>query len=87
MDKKSLGSAYGITTAIQNCGLSLGPLIVAAVVDESVEGKNYRMLNIVQIGESCIGLLFGILLWVYDSHSGGGVLSAESSLAAKRFYS
>jgi len=85
VDKQLLGSAFGITTAIQNCGLSLGPLIVAGIVDKSVEGGNYRLLNLVQIVESGIGLAFGIWLWIYDSTRGGGVLSADSENAAKLY--
>jgi len=85
VDKQVLGSAYGITTAIQNIGLTTGPLLVALVVDESIDGYNYRLVNLMQIGEVAIGLLFGILLWIYDLRQGGGVLSANSEEAAKKY--
>ena len=83
VEEKNVGSAYGIATAIQNCGLSLGPIIAAAVTNTTEEGKHYRLLNFIQIGESGIGLAFGIWLWYYDLHKGGGILSASSQDAAK----
>ncbi len=84
VDKKFLGSAYGITTAIQNCGLAVGPLIAGAVTNTTEKGKHYRLLNFIQIAESAVGLVLAIWLWIYDS-THGGVLSSDSETAAKRF--
>lgn len=84
VDKQLLGSAYGITTAIQNIGLSLGPVFVSLVVNTNIIGFNYRQVNLLQIGEVSLGLVFGGLLWVYDVKYGGGVLSVNSAEAAKR---
>lgn len=84
VDKQLLGSAYGITTAIQNIGLSLGPIFVSLVINKKRVDYNYRQVNVLQIGEVSLGLVFGIILWVYDSKWGGGVLSVNSEEAAKR---
>jgi len=35
VDKRLLGSAYGITTAIQNIGMGLGPFIVSFAHDHT----------------------------------------------------
>eukprot|EP00826_Nyctotherus_ovalis_P027370 TRINITY_DN2139_c0_g1_i6.p1 TRINITY_DN2139_c0_g1~~TRINITY_DN2139_c0_g1_i6.p1 ORF type:complete len:129 (-),score=22.52 TRINITY_DN2139_c0_g1_i6:156-542(-) len=65
VDKDLLGSAFGITTSIQNVGLALGPVIASAIVNRNKSGGNYRMLNLVQIVEAGIGLSFGIVFWIY----------------------
>lgn len=86
VDKQVLGSAYGITTAIQNAGLALGPILVASVTNDNVEGHNYRMVNLIQMGEGFLGLIFGVLLWIYDVRKGKGVLSLDSVEAARMYY-
>eukprot|EP00831_Metopus_contortus_P016308 TRINITY_DN1681_c0_g1_i1.p1 TRINITY_DN1681_c0_g1~~TRINITY_DN1681_c0_g1_i1.p1 ORF type:complete len:171 (+),score=27.23 TRINITY_DN1681_c0_g1_i1:69-581(+) len=83
VDKKMLGSAYGITTAIQNIGLATGPLIVSAFIDDKVEGSNYRFVNFIQIIGSTIGLGFGVWLWIYDVTKNYSILSANSADALR----
>lgn len=83
VDKDLLGSAFGITTSIQNVGLALGPVIASAVVNRNTPGGNYRVLNLVQAVEAGIGLGFGIAFWVYTGRRRPGALIDKIEEAGK----
>jgi len=78
VDKKLLGSAYGVITSLQNIGLVLGPFIASLVVNNDEQGGNYRMLNFIQSIEAIIGLGFGIAFWIYSSKKRGDALIDNS---------
>ncbi len=83
--KEFLGTAYGVTVSLQNIGLSLGPLIVAAIINSQKEGGNYRALNAVQLLEMLIAAGIAAWLWIYDLGPGKGLLTANSTEAARMY--
>ncbi len=79
VDKKMLGSAYGIVIAMENIGLSIGPLLVSAMHATSYKG-GYFAVSMLNFFEALIGTAFAGYLFYYDyTHS--QVLLANSKMA------
>jgi len=75
-----LGSAYGVLIAFENMGLSIGPLLVAAMHATSYKA-GYFAVSMLQMFESMFGACFAGYLAYYDyTHS--QVLLANSKAAA-----
>ena len=70
-----IGSAYGIVISVENIGLSIGPLLVAAA-----HTRSYVAVSVLNFFEALIGTGFaGYLLWYDYKHS--QVLLANSKTA------
>jgi nitrate/nitrite transporter NarK len=65
--KKYYGSAYGITTAVQNGGLAAVPLAVGWIYDTY---SDYRWVNLFLAINAGLGFAFTIWLYVYDNANG-----------------
>ena len=70
VEEKSIGTAFGAITAIQNIGLALFPLIIAAIYTAS--GNSY-IPNVELFFVSCAvcGTVIGFALNIFDSRHGG----------------
>jgi hypothetical protein len=74
VEARLLGSAYGLTTAIQNTGLASVPLIVGAIHDHT---GTYTSSEIFLAATAVIGVVVGLLLNIVDRRFGGGALNAS----------
>ncbi|KAF4653315.1 hypothetical protein FOL47_010596 [Perkinsus chesapeaki] len=65
---RKTGAAYGVTTAAQNLGLAVTPIIVAHIRSSS---GSYLAVErfFFFLGTLCVGV--GLLLWLRDARSGG----------------
>jgi MFS family permease len=63
--KDLVGFAYGITTSLQNAGLSLFPIIVAAIYSHS---KNYLPTIYFFVSLMMVSILISVALIVVNSH-------------------
>ena len=69
MEQRFIGLAYGITTALQNFGLAVFPLIIASIYTES--GEEYiPKAEEFFVGLACLGFLVGLYLNYYDFYNG-----------------
>jgi len=79
VDKKMLGSAYGIVTAVENIGLSIGPMLVSALHSTDFKA-GYFGVSMLNFFEALGGTAFAGYLCYFDyTHS--QVLLANSKLA------
>lgn len=69
---KQLGTAYGLITMLQNIGLSLFPLIVAALRNS---GPDYRYVSIFFACLGLLGFLVGIWMNLDDKWNRGSALN------------
>lgn len=82
MERRHIGSAYGIIVAVENIGLSVGPLLVSAIHSATSYKRGYFGVSILNLVEALIGTGLGAYLFYYDyKHS--RVLLANSKLASE----
>lgn len=68
VEKRLLGTAYGMTTVLQNCGLMLVPLAVGTVYDIShtgappIDPNPYAGVTLFFAGLAAVGVFFALLL-------------------------
>jgi MFS family permease len=84
--EKFLGTAYGIIGWIQNAGLAAFPWLAGRIVDTAAdETAGYVDMERMFASLSLLGLLFSILLMVYDRRRGTGLaLPTNEAQALKR---
>ncbi|MDD3642856.1 MAG: hypothetical protein PHQ19_05280, partial [Candidatus Krumholzibacteria bacterium] len=72
--ERFLGTAYGIIGWIQNAGLAAFPWLAGRIVDAAPdEAAGYADMEWMFASLSLLGLLFSILLMVYDRRRGTGL--------------
>ena len=62
-----LGTAFGVVTAIQNCGLALFPILVGYIHDVTHE---YFWVEMLFAGVSSVGVVIGIMINIEDEKLG-----------------
>lgn len=82
VDKKLLGSAYGIITALENLGLSIGPLLVSGLHAATNYKASYFAVSLLNFFEALIGVCCGLYLLYYD-YNHKQILLANSQLAGE----
>ncbi len=82
VDKKRLGSAYGLVIAAENAGLSLGPLLVSAFKAMSDYKEGYFPVSMLNMFEAVIGGCFAGYLLYYD-YKHTQILMMDSKTAAE----
>ncbi|GMI27444.1 hypothetical protein TrCOL_g3605 [Triparma columacea] len=76
VEEKSVGTAYGLITAIQNSGLAAFPLIISALYDEA--GNKYiPTVEVFFAGCAALGVVVGVVLNVQDKRTGGKLNSVD----------
>jgi nitrate/nitrite transporter NarK len=75
VDSKSVGTAFGLATAIQNIGLTISPTIVGMIKDgtRSVD-HGYFWVNMYFVAINVVGLLLNMSLYYIDIYHNDGVL-------------
>ena len=73
---KTIGSAFGVTTALQNAGLTLSPFIIGFELDASKDKENLYFSTMLTLAAfATIGLITNIWLYLDDIKNRGGVLN------------
>lgn len=71
----AVGSAFGMTTALQNTGMVIAPFIVGSIRDKySSIDHGYYYVNAFFVSVNILGLIFNIILYVLDIYYYNGVL-------------
>ena len=71
----TVGTAFGIATAIQNIGLVLSPTIVGHIKDTTMyKDHGYFYVNMFFVFINILGLALNITLYYIDIHENNGVL-------------
>lgn len=79
VERKVLGSAYGILVAIENTGFTIGPLLVAAMSTTKYK-EGYFAVSMLNFAEALVGAGFSFYILYYDiTHS--RVLISDSKRA------
>ena len=66
VDKKTISSAYGMLTSIQNCVMALFPLIVAALSKNDGHQDQYLNVEYFFLLTSILTTIICIILWIVD---------------------
>eukprot|EP00397_Hematodinium_sp_SG-2012_P008968 GEMP01009040.1.p1 GENE.GEMP01009040.1~~GEMP01009040.1.p1 ORF type:complete len:515 (+),score=90.33 GEMP01009040.1:30-1547(+) len=69
VDSHSIGLAFGLTTALQNIGLALAPLVLGSLIDEG--NGSYLMAESFLLICVTLALLVAGAIWVVDMTTGG----------------
>lgn len=73
--RKSVGSAFGLATAVQNIGLVIAPTLVGHIKDQTAEiGFGYTYVNVLYICINIVGLILNCCLYYIDITYNDGVL-------------
>jgi hypothetical protein len=84
VEEKSVGTAYGLITAIQNAGLACFPIIIS-VLYSAADNKYIPTVEVFFMCCACGGLIIGALLNIMDFKR-GGLLNAVDVAGAKKEY-
>jgi len=77
--EESLGTAFGITLAIQNAGLAFGPNIVGLLKNLT---DGYSVVSVFFMSVSAIGILSGIVLYFVNIRDHNNVLQKSTKAIA-----
>ena len=80
VEPKSVGTAYGLITAIQNSGLAAFPLIISALYDAS-DSKYIPNVELFFTGCAIAGVAVGIFLNIMDARNGGKLNSKDGKVS------
>jgi len=78
VDKKVLGTAYGIALCFQSIGPIFGPIIVGRILDTTPDiiSKYYRV-NLFLAAAAVIAIIFNVILMVADKRSDGILMASN----------
>ena len=76
VEKKSVGTAYGLITAIQNAGLALFPVVISGI-QQSSGGKYLPWCEVFFVCCAIAGVIVGFFLNVVDAKKGGKLNSLD----------
>lgn len=91
VEEKAVGTAFGVITAVQNIMLSINPIVLGAVHDNTEEERGGYLWYEVIIGAfACIGLLNSLLIYIEDRKTGNNLQkihtdNVNSSVKSKSF--
>jgi len=75
VDENSVGTAFGLATAIQNIGLTISPTIVGMIKDGTRQvDHGYFWVNMYFVGINVVGLLLNMSLYYIDIYHNDGIL-------------
>ena len=85
--EKVTGTAFGMTTAIQNFGLCIVPLLVGLIQENAPKGKGFFGVSFFFVIIGVLGISTSILLYLNDSRTGRVLHSSNPVLAKARLAS
>jgi MFS family permease len=73
--ESTLGTAFGVTTAIQNTGLVIAPSLVGLIRDRTMEvDHGYYYTNMLFVAINMVGLVINFALYTIDIYQNDGIL-------------
>lgn len=75
VEPQTVGTAYGICTAIQNIGLVIAPTVVAKIKENTTKGSGYFWVLIFFVGVNVVGLICNLYLYYIDLKYYDGILN------------
>lgn len=76
VDREVTGTAFGITTSVQNAGMALSPMVLTQLHSST---GSWTLPFCYIIACCSIGSAAGIVIWILDRRSGGKLSSGSSS--------
>ena len=70
VEAKTVGTAFGVTTAVQNIGLGTVPILVGVIKDNTSMKDGYFWVTFFFICMGILGIITGILLLIADFKNG-----------------
>mmetsp|Transcript_2118 Transcript_2118/g.5240 ORF Transcript_2118/g.5240 Transcript_2118/m.5240 type:complete len:167 (+) Transcript_2118:1009-1509(+) len=80
VEAKTIGTAFGVATAVQNFGLAVGPLIVGGLIDGTSLQDGYFWASMFFIFMGALGIISAILLGIVDKNNNGVLNSRDPRL-------
>lgn len=74
VEPRTVGTAFGFCTAIQNAGMAIAPTIVGAIVDatNTDSSKGYFWASAFFAFNCIIAIVLNVLLYIEDIRNNGG---------------
>ena len=72
---RTVGTAYGLTTAVQNAGLALIPLVVGPITEKTTYRGGYFWVNMTLGMIAILGILNAVWLFIWDKKYNHGRLN------------
>ena len=80
VEAKTVGTAFGVTTAVQNIGLGIVPLLVGVIHDNTSLEDGYFWVTFFFICMGILGIITAIFLLLVDFKNGGVLNSKDPRL-------
>ena len=80
VEKKLLGTAYGLCSSLMNIGLSIGPIMVGALTYPHRNENAYIWVNVSLGGFWALGVLCSFGLLIFNKTRLNGILQKPSKL-------
>jgi len=80
VDPKTVGTAFGLTTAVQNIGLGFSPLIVGAIIDNTSKDHGYFWASVFFACCGVVGMITGFFILCIDNARGGVLNKVDKRL-------
>ena len=81
VEPKTIGTAFGVATSIQNLGLGIGPLIVGAIKEGSSKDHGYYWVTFFFLVMGLVGVASAISIYINDMRTGGILNSHDPRMA------
>lgn len=81
VEPKTIGTAFGVATSIQNLGLGIGPLIVGAIKEGSSKDHGYYWVTFFFVMMGLVGVASAISIYINDMRTGGILNSRDPRIA------
>ena len=72
---QTVGSAFGICTAVQNIGLVIAPTVVGIIKDNTTRGYHYYWVCFLFVCINVVGFVLNLWLYIIDIKKYGGILN------------
>ena len=82
VEPKTIGTAFGVATSVQNLGLAVGPLLVGYINENTTKDHGYYWVSFFFIIMGLVGVGSAILIYINDMRT-GGVLNSHDPRAAR----
>jgi MFS family permease len=82
VEPKTIGTAFGVATSIQNMGLGFGPLVVGAIKEGSTKDHGYYWVTFFFVIMGLIGVASATAVYINDIRT-GGVLNSNDPRTAR----
>ena len=82
VEPKTIGTAFGVTTAIQNLGLGVGPIVVGQIKVNTNRDHGYFWVTFFFVIMGIVGIISAIMVYIDDMKK-GGILNSNDPRQAR----